>query len=149
MTTPTTDQTEDQTPTPEQEGATEQGKGKAGQDAARYRTKLRAAESERDQLAARVAAYTRADVVRHASERLEDAEDLFIVGQVDVADLVDDDGAVDVDLVDGAVDALLERRPRLGKGWEPDADDLDGGARRSAPSRGATWSGLLSGGAQR
>lgn len=139
MTTPT-DQTTD-----EPEGATEQGKDKAGAEAAKYRTRLRAAESERDALATRVAAYTRADVVRHVAERLTDADDLFIVGQVDVADLVDDEGALDVAAVDVAVDALLERRPRLAKDWEPDAEGLDGGARRSLPGSGASWSGVLSG----
>lgn len=139
MTTPIeTDQAE-----PEVDPTEDKGKGNS--EAARYRTRLRGVEQERDALAQRVAAYTRADVVRHVAERLHDADDLFIVGQVDVADLVDAEGALDVEAVDAAVDALLERRPRLGLGWEPDAEGLDGGARRTAPGSGASWSGLLTG----
>lgn len=140
MTTATSepDQTE-----PEAEPTEDKGKG-GNSEAARYRTRLRGVEQERDALAQRVAAYTRADVVRHVSERLSDADDLFIVGQVDVADLVDDEGALDVEAVDAAVDALLERRPRLAKDWEPDAEGLDGGARRTPKSGGATWGSLLS-----
>lgn len=68
---------------------------------------------------------------------------------VDLADLVDEDGEVDIAAVEAAVKALLVRRPRLALEYEPDVEGgLDGGARRSVRSGGATWGSLLSGRAQ-
>jgi hypothetical protein len=131
--------------TPDEEQSA--GKG-GGSEAAKWRTRLRAVEQERDALAVRVAAFTRAEVERHVATRLADADadDLFVLGGVDVPDLVDEDGAVDVAAVDGAVDALLEKRPRLALGWEPDVDGFDGGARQSVSrGSGASWAGVLNG----
>ncbi len=129
----------------DQTSTDDEDKGKGG-EAARYRVRLRQAEAERDALAARVAAFTQADVERHVATRLADAEDLFVLGGVGVPDLVDEDGAIDVTAIDAAGDSLLEKRPRLALGWEPDTDGFDGGARQSTSGgSGASWAAVLNG----
>lgn len=71
---------------------------------ARYRTQLREAEAERDTLTARVEALQRAEVERLASDLIEKPAALWTAG-VDLADLTDDDGAIDPDKVTDAVKA--------------------------------------------
>ncbi len=127
------------------EGKGTEGEGKGNSEAARYRTRLRAVEAERDALAARVAAFTRAEVERHAAARLADPDDLFSLGKVEVADLFDDEGLVDVGKVEQAVIDLLERKPRLAKNYEPDADGFDGGARKSVSGSVPSWGSILGG----
>jgi hypothetical protein len=66
---------------------------------ARYRTQLRAAEAERDQLRQRLDARDRADVERMIASKLIDPSDLWAAG-VTLADLVDDSGEISPQLVD-------------------------------------------------
>ncbi len=127
------------------EGKGTEGEGKGNSEAAKYRTRLRAVEAERDALAARVAAFTRAEVERHAAARLADPDDLFSLGRVEVADLFDDEGLVDVDKVEQAVTDLLERKPRLAADYQPDAEGFDGGARQSVSGSPPSWSSVLGG----
>ncbi len=141
MTTPTTDQTDDQP----DEAATEQGKGN---EAAKYRTRLRSTEAERDALAARVARLQTAEVHRLARVRMADPDDLTVHG-VQVAGLLDDDGEVDPAKVEAAVGDLLDRRPRLAKDYEPEVEGFDGGARTTVRRSGASWSGVLTSATQR
>jgi hypothetical protein len=140
MTTPTTE-TDDQT----DEGATEQGKGN---EAAKYRTRLRSTEAERDTLAARVARLQTSEVHRLAGARMADPDDLTVHG-VQVVDLLDDDGEVDEAKVEAAVDDLLARKPRLAVDYEPLVDDLDGGARATVRRSSASWSGVLTSASRR
>lgn len=127
------------------EGATEpevdEGKSR-GSEAAKWRTRLRSTEAERDTLAQRVARLQTSEVHRLASARMADPDDLTVHG-VQVVDLLDDDGEVDEAKVEAAVDALLTKRPRLAADYEPDAEGLDGGARASTRRSGASWSGVL------
>ncbi len=119
--------------------------GKGNREAAKYRTRLRAVEAERDALARRVEAMTRAEVERLVAERLVDPDDLFLIGQADLASLVGEDGAVDEVKVSEAVDALVKRRPYLARDWSPDAEGFDGGVRTSVNSPATSWASVLTG----
>lgn len=123
------------------EQAEPEGRG-GNAEAARYRTQLRAAEAERDTLAARVDALHRSAVERLVADRLAAPADLFDVGQADLADLLDDDGNLDAAAVDQHVADLLATRPGLARDAGPRRLDLGQGVRGSTPG-GASWSDLL------
>jgi hypothetical protein len=142
MTTTTeTEQTEGTEP------EVDEGKGK-GSEAAKWRTRLRSTEAERDALAARIARLQTSEVHRLAAARMADPDDLTVHG-VQVVDLLDDDGEVDEAKVEAAVDDLLDRRPRLAKDYEPEVEGFDGGARTTPSRGGASWSGVLTSATQR
>ncbi len=123
-----------------------EGEGKGNSEAAKYRTRLRAVEAERDGLAQRVARMQQAEVNHLVAERMADPEDLRVLGKVELADLLDDEGEVDSEKVEQAVTDLLERKPRLAADYQPDADGFDGGARQSVSNGGdASWSSVLGG----
>ncbi len=128
----------------EPEGKGTEPEGKGNSEAAKWRTRLRAAEAERGTLAQRVARLQTVEVHRLAGA-LADPDDLFVFGKVEVADLLDDKGEVDSGKVEQAVVDLLARKPRLAKDYEPDVEGLDGGARQSVSSSGASWGSLLAG----
>ncbi len=85
-------------------------------EASSYRRKLRAAESERDQLAERLTAARMREIERAASQPaegfrpLQDARDLWRT-DLTVADLLDDDGDVDAAKVRAAVAKLADEHP--------------------------------------
>ncbi len=128
-----------------EDGAKPEDKGTGNSEAAKWRTRLRQAEAERDTLAQRLARMQQAEVDRLVAERMADPEDLRVLGKVEVADLLDDEGLVDVDKVDQAVSDVLKSKPRLAKDYEPDAEGFDGGARQSVSNSGASWSSVLGG----
>ena len=134
---------------PEVEPATEtedEG-GKANREAAKYRTRLRETEAQRDTLTARIEAFQKADALRHAGTQLADPEDLFTVGQVKLADLLDDDGNVVPELVETALMGILETRPGLGKAATPRGPSAAGaGNRASYAGSGTSWGSVLRGG---
>lgn len=106
---------------------------KVRREAARYRTKLRDAETERDALAARVETMRRAEVERLATGpgRLHDGADLW--RDHELATFLDDDGNLDPAQVDAAVATIREQSPHLAR---PDLPSL-----RSRPTealRGGT-----------
>lgn len=86
---------------------------KARGEAAKYRTRLREAETERDALASRVATLQRAEVARLAGEKLAQGTDVFDIGRTELADVLDADGNVDPALVGERVTELLASRPGL------------------------------------
>lgn len=112
-------------------------------EAARYRTRLRETETERDALAARVEALQRREAERLAAQALGDPADLLAVGDVTLADLLTPDGDVDPNAVQQATAALLRTRPRFAKA--PPPPSYDGGARATAPPQRG-WANVLSGG---
>lgn len=69
---------------------------------ARYRTQLRETEAERDQFAAKVEALQRAEVERLAANVIRQPSALW-AADVELADLIDDDGLIDPGKVDAAV----------------------------------------------
>ncbi|EID80804.1 MULTISPECIES: hypothetical protein [Rhodococcus] len=94
-------------------GNADESAGKNGNaEAARYRRQLRDTEAERDALTAKVEAFQRAEVERLAGE-LAQAGDLFDVGGVELADLLDENGEVNTEAVATKIAELLESRPGL------------------------------------
>ena len=98
--------------TPDVSDAAQDAPGAAG-EAARYRRRLREAEQQRDGLSERLQRLQRRDVERLAGERLSVAADLFEIGRVELAELLDDDGDVAPAKVAAALDQLLTDRPGL------------------------------------
>ncbi|WP_179476208.1 hypothetical protein [Mycolicibacterium vinylchloridicum] len=96
------------------------------QQAARYRTRLRETEAERDQLRTELDAQRRAVVDWRASNRdggPQVARELLDAAGVDVGQLLDDSGHLDLAKVDQFVDATAKRfgipqgfRPNRGQG---------------------------------
>ena len=144
MTEPTDQTTEPTEETPPPETAEEAAPPESGnREAARYRRALRETETQRDALTERVATYQRRDAERVAGEYLAVPDDLWRFGG-SIEHYLDENGEVDADRVAGAVAAVLDERPGLGKGAGPRRVDLGQGKREDAAS-GVTWSGLLRG----
>ena len=135
--------TEDTTETPETPAAPPPGEGDtlrepAGGDreAARYRRRLREAETQRDALAGTLARLQSADVERLAGEHLAVPGDLFTFGTA-LADVLGEDGSVDAEKVTAATTALLAQRPGLAK--PPPRHPVDtGGGYRGGTRSGAS-----------
>ncbi|WP_298442824.1 hypothetical protein [Gordonia sp. (in: high G+C Gram-positive bacteria)] len=87
-----------QTSTPETEGGEPEPQSKRE---ARYRTQLRDAEAQRDQLAERVETMQRTEVERLAADVIAAPKALWAAG-VTLDDLLDDDGMVDAAKVEAA-----------------------------------------------
>ncbi len=119
---------------PEEEGA-------ANREAAKYRHRLRATESERDQLAGLVSALQRDEAERLAADHLAVGADLFDVGRVDLANLLAETGRVDPALVAAAVETLLRERPGLRQ--LPRVTDTGAGVRGPSTPGGPTWGDVL------
>jgi hypothetical protein len=78
---------------------------------AKYRTQLRAAEAERDQLKERLERRDKADVERMIQSKLIDPADLWAAG-VTLADVCDPDtGEISPQLVDEAVTRVVKQHP--------------------------------------
>lgn len=141
--TSTTDETtaRDAASTPEpDENPSGQGEGQPespNAEAARYRTKLREVEAEREGLAERLTSYQRREVERLAAERLTRPSDVWLDG-AEAAALLDENGDVDPEAVRAAVLAVLDGRPQLG---HQVADH--GGGKRELAGRGVSWGDVL------
>ncbi|WP_039808835.1 hypothetical protein [Nocardia otitidiscaviarum] len=84
-------------------------------EAAKWRRKLRNAETALATAHERIARYQRAAIEQAASTTLSVPSDLFDVGGVELTDLLDDNGDPDPDKVRAAVRELVALRPRLSK----------------------------------
>lgn len=91
-------------------------------EAAKWRRRLRETEAERDQLRGQVQALQRAEAERIAGETVRAPAALWAAG-VDVADLLDDTGAIDPAKVRDAVQAAAEQ---LGLARSPRPDPTQG-----------------------
>jgi hypothetical protein len=136
MTDQPTEATEPEPTAPEATPPESEPTDKPSREAAKYRTQLREAEAQRDSLAERVTAMQRAEVERLAASKLAKPQGVWTNG-AQLADLLDDEGAVDPlkvgEAVAAAVDAngLEQRRsgPIIpGQGKQP-----------SAPAKLNTW----------
>jgi|SRR5699024_10968677 len=92
------DKSQDETTPPENDATDQQqeqtdGGGKAGRDAAKYRTRLREAEAERDALTARLETMQKAEAERLAEHHIARGSGLWAA--FELADMLDEDGNVD------------------------------------------------------
>lgn len=104
---------------------------------ARYRTQLRETEAERDQLAARVESLQRAEVERLAANVIRNGAALWSA-QTSLADLLDDNGAVDPQKVKDAATAAkqtLGLAPRVKGPYVP----LEGTGKDRSSKSGNQW----------
>ncbi|CAN5830575.1 hypothetical protein BH24ACT3_BH24ACT3_11450 [soil metagenome] len=102
---PTPGATEDGTEEPsEGTDGTEEG---AGREAAKYRRKLRDTEAERDTLRGQVEGLQRAEAERIAGQHITKPEGMW--AGVELADLLDEAGAVDGEKVNAAAKDARER----------------------------------------
>lgn len=90
---------------------------------AKYRTQLREAEAERDQLAATVEALQRTEVERVAADWIAEPTALWAAAGVQLADLVTENGTVDAAKVTAAARAAREQ---LGLAMGPEERKLHG-----------------------
>ena len=86
-----------------------------GNEAARYRRRLRDTERERDRLAEQVTALQRREVDRLAADHLSVGGDLLALGDTALADLLGEDGHPDAGKVHAAATALTASRPGLAR----------------------------------
>jgi hypothetical protein len=116
-------------------------------EAARYRVRLREAEQEVGHLRGRIETMQRADVERQLAGRVAQPADIFEIGGVDLADLLDDDGNVVPELVDTAVFGLLESRPGLAYQEPPAAGPSTFGMGKHRPTAepGPSWGDVIRG----
>ncbi|MFD4262077.1 hypothetical protein ACFWR9_31740 [Streptomyces sp. NPDC058534] len=128
------------------EGSTEEPQApaegsSANREAAKYRTKLRDAETKLEAAQARITALLRKEIEGHAAKELSVGADLFEIGGANVDDMTDPEGNVMPDAVDVAVDALLAKRPGLGNPNRPWGEV--GGNHREVPERAPTMQDAL------
>jgi len=112
-------------------------------EAASCHRRLRAVEAERDALVAQVDARDRADVERLAGAKLADPSDLWQAGGVELTALRGDDGALEPERVEAAVDAVIAARPHWAK-LAP-TPSFDGGARATPAPAGPSFGAALKG----
>lgn len=115
--------------------------GKALKDAAKYRTRLRETETERDELAATVDAYRRADAERAAAKHLADPADLWRDG-LTPADLLGEDGKTDPALAAKAAADVAAAHPHWKPACKPYAGPLHSGL-GPAPAAAKSWQAAL------
>ncbi|MGW4019930.1 hypothetical protein [Streptomyces sp. NPDC005009] len=110
-------------------------------EAAKYRRKLREAESHVEALSDRVNTLIRRDIEQRVADRLSVPGDLFDLGKHNISDLLNEAGEVDEEKLSGAVAALIESRPGLAKakGW----GSVGGSARSAVAPPAPTWSDAL------
>jgi len=118
---------------------------RAGREAAKYRTRLRAAEADLATARAALERVQRAAVQQMVASRLAVPADLFDIAGVDLATLLDQDGIPDADAVADAVATALRDRPGLAR--RTHATEALVGARRppSGTPSGTTWQQVIRG----
>lgn len=112
-----------------------------GNEAAKYRRRLRDTEAERDALAQRVEAMQRGEVERLAGSRLADPADIWRDGAT-VTDLLGDDGSIDNTKVDGLLDGLVKSHSHWAAtpaAQTPPRGGLKSGASATTPPKPKSW----------
>jgi len=117
--------------------------GKTGNaEAAKYRTRLREVETERDTVSERLTGYQRREAERLAADKLSRPGDLWLDG-AEVGGLLDDEGRLDEEKVAAAVAGVLDGRPQLEAGRvRPRPDAAQGG---SGAPQAPGWGDVLQG----
>lgn len=111
-------------------------------EAAKYRRRLRDTEAQRDTLATRVETYQRREIEALADGKLAVPSDLFSIAQLSLEDAYDENGELQADVVQAAIDELLLHRPGLAvpanrREWG------QGGTRPPIAGDGPSWSDVL------
>lgn len=110
--------------------------GKARKDAAKYRTRLRETEAERDQLRDQLAAQRRAIVDWRAANRNSGSVDpaLLDAAGINIDELLDvENGHLDMSAVDTFISATVERF-NLAKGFTPNRGQGQSGGAQAGPA---------------
>lgn len=139
MATEETPATSADAPEPAEQATEQPDSGNA--EAAKYRRRLREAETERDRLSEQVTRLQTAEVQRRITDSLEDPTDLWRDG-LQLSDVLDEYGQVDEAALDQAVLQVATDHPGWRKRPEGTEVDVDQG-RRSDAHGGASWSALL------
>jgi hypothetical protein len=114
-----------------------------GNEAAKYRRRLRDTESERDTLKARLENFQRGEVERLAAAKITDPADVWRDG-ARVADVLDDDGNIDAAKVDGLVNGLVAQHPHWVAPRAPQLGTRSGsGASGPGDHRQPSWASAL------
>jgi hypothetical protein len=144
---PEPDDQPDTAPEPDQAAHDDQGdegdalESSPNSEAARYRTRLRETEAERDQLAERLAGYRRGECERAVADLLDVPADLWDVGLAEAGQFYGEDGELDEAELRAAAGALIEERPRLGK---PGPGPRQWGQHSAAlPAEGPSWHNVI------
>lgn len=87
---------------------------RALKDAARYRSRLRETEGERDALRTTIEGYHRVEAERIAADHLADGADLWRDG-AEITELLGDDGRIDAGKVADAARTMVEAHPHWRK----------------------------------
>lgn len=131
------------TPAPEGTDPQETG-GEGNREAAKYRTKLRETEAQRDHALGQLTTYQKRDAEALVGERLLSASDLWVAG-AKLEDLLAEDGTVDQAKVDQAVTKVISEHPH----WAPPRVRVPrnmGQGRRGEPGgRDTSWGSVLKG----
>lgn len=145
--TPDTATEPDETPdtsTPDNATPDEPDDLSPNQEAARWRTKFRDAEAQRDALIERMTGYQRRECEAAVADLLDEPADLWDIGQADLTAFYTGDGELDEAQLRAAAGALCEMRPKLAKPKGPMYQDF-GQFRPPPPAGGGNWSDLLKG----
>lgn len=113
-------------------------------EAAKYRVKLREAETERDTLAGRLTAMQRRECEAAVADLLQVPADLWDLGSADPADFYDSDD-LNQDALRAAASALVSQRPGLAKTKTFDGPRNWGQASAPAPTP-TSWNQVIKSG---
>jgi hypothetical protein len=111
-------------------------------EAARWRTKLRDTEAQRDALTERLTGYQRRECEAAVADLLDEPADLWDIGQADLAGFYNDDGELDEGPLRAAAGALCEMRPKLAKPRGPQWQNFGQYAAPPPPPK-AGWNSVL------
>jgi len=113
-----------------------------GREAAKWRTRLRETEAERDTLREQLEAAHRQMVSDRVAERFADPEDFFMRGgQV----VLDDDGRLDLEAIDTKAGEILASAAHLSRPRKPQPNPAQGASAsgKSPEHTGPSWSDAL------
>lgn len=138
------------TPTPDEpdvpatNGAPDDPDPSPNSEAARWRTKLRETEAQRDTLADRMIGYQRRECELAIADLLDEPTDIWEIGQAEVSAFYGDDGALDEAQLRAAAGALCDMRPKLAKPAGPRWQNFGQGM-KPPPPPSIGWESVISG----
>lgn len=119
----------------------ETGEPSGNREAAKYRTRLREAEAQRDALAQRVEHFQRNEIERIARAHLASPADLLTLSGNQLSDYLTESGDIDPEKINADAAVILAERPGLRK--PVPATDPTQGHGSPAPRAEPSWGALL------